>query len=196
MRVAPVGLNFASIWREANCTRNSAVFNHGADIAHLTHGHLTHGHPTGYLPAGFFALLIYLLALEVELKEAIAICTTELIKHPHHEETLDAIEGALKLVEDCSSPRDVVTSGMLGEGWIAEESLAIALYCLLTATDFESGVISAVNHDGDSDSTGAIAGNILGVINGETSVPERWLVNLELEETIIDMAVLMADSRV
>ena len=40
----------------------------------------------------------------------------------------------------------------------------------------EKGV--AVNIDGDSDSTGAIAGNLLGVLNGEDAIPEKWRKNL------------------
>lgn len=46
----------------------------------------------------------------------------------------------------------------LGGGWVAEESLAIGLWCALMASSLEEGVITAVNHGGDSDSTGLIAG--------------------------------------
>lgn len=48
----------------------------------------------------------------------------------------------------------------LGAGWIAEEALAIGIWCALTATSFEQGVINAVNHSGDSDSTGLIASQL------------------------------------
>ena len=51
----------------------------------------------------------------------------------------------------------------LGEGWVAEETLGIAIYCALRyEKNFSGGIIAAVNHDGDSDSTGAVTGNILG----------------------------------
>jgi ADP-ribosylglycohydrolase len=40
-------------------------------------------------------------------------------------------------------------------------AIAIAICCALVARDF-AGVILAVNHDGDSASTGSIAGNLLG----------------------------------
>ena len=42
----------------------------------------------------------------------------------------------------------------------------------------------AVNHSGDSDSTGAIAGNLLGLMLGVAAIPERWLAGLELREEI------------
>ncbi|MFN8027118.1 MAG: ADP-ribosylglycohydrolase family protein [Acidimicrobiia bacterium] len=50
----------------------------------------------------------------------------------------------------------------LGAGWVAEEALAIGVYCALVATDLRAGLLLAVNHSGDSDSTGSIAGNLLG----------------------------------
>jgi ADP-ribosylglycohydrolase len=39
-------------------------------------------------------------------------------------------------------------------------------------------VLEAINIAGDSDSTGCVAGNILGVLNGENAIPERWRKNL------------------
>ena len=58
------------------------------------------------------------------------------------------------------------TLGRLGGGWVGEEALATVVYCALCAADFESAIVIAVNHAGDSDSTGAITGNLLGAANG------------------------------
>ena len=77
----------------------------------------------------------------------------------------------------------------LGEGWVAEETLAIAVYCALKyADDFEKAVIAAVNHDGDSDSTGAVAGNILGASLGYDAIPKKFIENLELKDTVSELA--------
>ncbi|KAA0873513.1 ADP-ribosylglycohydrolase family protein [Nitrincola tapanii] len=70
----------------------------------------------------------------------------------------------------------------------AEETLAISVYCALVARDFRESVILAVNHDGDSDSTGAIAGNLLGTLHGVASIPNAWLEPLELRDVITAMA--------
>jgi ADP-ribosylglycohydrolase len=63
--------------------------------------------------------------------------------------------------------------------------LAIALYCALSAPDeFARGVLLAVNHSGDSDSTGAIAGNLLGLMLGVDAIATRWRDGLELRAEI------------
>ncbi len=72
---------------------------------------------------------------------------------------------------------------------MAEEALAVAVYCALTAEDaFARGVLLAVNHGGDSDSTGAIAGNLLGARLGAGAIPARWLDGLELREVVEQVA--------
>ena len=73
----------------------------------------------------------------------------------------------------------------LGKGWTGDEALAISLYCALVAgDDFARGIRLAVNHSGDSDSTGSITGNILGAILGKEAIPDDWLNRLELEGVI------------
>jgi hypothetical protein len=46
----------------------------------------------------------------------------------------------------------------------------------------------AVNHDGDSDSTAAIAGNLLGAALGVEAIPQRWLSALEARRVIAEVA--------
>ena len=77
----------------------------------------------------------------------------------------------------------------LGEGWVAEETLAIAIYALGRHLDsFEDALIAAVNHDGDSDLTGAVAGNIIGAIVGYDAIPDKFKKNLELHDVILAIA--------
>lgn len=76
-----------------------------------------------------------------------------------------------------------------GAGWVGEEALAISLYCALAAEgDFAKGILLAVNHTGDSDSTGSITGNILGVMQGRAAIPATWLEELELKAVIEEIA--------
>lgn len=77
----------------------------------------------------------------------------------------------------------------LGEGWVGDEALAIAIFSVMRHIDnFEDCIVCAVNHDGDSDSTGAIAGNIIGAILGYSTIPKHYLDNLEIEPVLVSVA--------
>ena len=58
--------------------------------------------------------------------------------------------------------------------------------------DFDSAIITAVNHSGRSAATGALTGAILGAKLGKDALPEFYLESLEgawaLEELASDMA--------
>ncbi|MEN8210209.1 MAG: ADP-ribosylglycohydrolase family protein [Thermodesulfobacteriota bacterium] len=173
MRMAPVGLAYNDAEK---------AFHFGCKLAALTHGH-----HTGYLAAGTFAALISLIISANSLTEAIDDATLILKSNRNHEETLRAIGNALDMVNKYIPGPDVMES--IGAGWIAEEALAISLYCALVASDnLKKGVLLAVNHSGDSDSTGAITGNILGALYGFDIIPEHWLSELELRDLIEEIA--------
>ncbi len=180
MRAAPVGLLAAtqSIPRDE---KRQLAFTTGCEIAALTHGH-----PTGQYPAGVLALLILELIEGSTLLEALALSKLFLRSMPDHEETLEALEVAQVLAQGTDAPSDCIPR--IGEGWVAEEALAIAVFCSLRALSLEDGIIMAVNITGDSDSTGSITGNILGAFYGEHSIPSRWLATLELRDVIRTMA--------
>lgn len=174
MRVAPVGLAYKDAEK---------VFRIGAESAAITHGH-----PSGYLASGFLSTLISRIVsgktLIDALKEAIRILKT----YHDHQECLKAVEHAVECSQKSESTPEMIES--LGVGWVAEEALAISLYCALVANnDFRRGVLLAVNHSGDSDSTGSITGNILGAIYGVDVIPKKWIEELELSNVIEEIAV-------
>lgn len=178
MRVAPVGLAFPDAERS---------FAFGCESAAITHGH-----PSGYLSAGFLAALISQIVSNVPLRRAISDSTRILMKHKDHGECRKAVEAAVELYHGRRpSPGAIKT---LGAGWVAEEALAIGLYCAMAAgDDFRQGVLLAVNHSGDSDSTGAITGNILGAQHGADVIPDEWLADLELKDLIEEIASDLLD---
>ena len=178
MRVAPVGLFWWSFRQHIDVQR---VFEHGCMCAGLTHGH-----PSGYLTGGVLAVVIFELLNGRTLPEALDTAKALLVTHLGHEETLTALDKAIELSQS-EIPHDIAIQE-LGEGWVAEEALAISVYCALVAETFEQGILLAVNHDGDSDSTGAITGNILGVTLGTGAIPARWLESLELRAVIESVA--------
>ncbi|ASD19956.1 ADP-ribosylglycohydrolase family protein [Pseudomonas aeruginosa] len=149
---------------------------------------LTHGHPTGYLAAGIFAdILSRLLLSSCSLKEAMLGSLQQHGSREGMSETRELIELVLVFHEKHIRPSPKVIA-LLGGGWTADEALAIGLWCALMADSFEQGVSWAVNHSGDSDSTGMIAGHLLGIQLGCAGIPERWLASLELREVIEQVA--------
>lgn len=183
MRVAPVGLY----------ARNPEIAGEfGAKIAAITHGHIFSS-LSSYL---FSAMINILKSSECKMNDALnqslilteryfksnKLCQKKEIKEFSKIINL-AVELSAKEIEDTKA----IT--MIGEGWVAEEALAIAIYsCLKYQDNFESVVICAVNHDGDSDSTGAIAGNIIGTYLGYDKIPSYYIDNLELKDVILEVA--------
>ena len=167
MRIAPLGL--AGL-REP--------FELGCDIAAITHGH-----PSGYLAAGALAELIARICDGLTLDRALDVVERIVRRRWRHEEVLEALVAARALAASHAAAGHE-TIATLGAGWVAEEALAISVYCALIARDFAHGVLLAVNHSGDSDSTGAITGNILGAQLGYAALPSGWLQGLELRDTI------------
>lgn len=173
MRMAPVGLF---------CRDAGEAFQLGCECAAITHGH-----PSGYISAGFLAALIALIVSDKTLTEAIDGSIQILQTFPRHEEVFKAVNRALELSRSATPATTAI--GRLGSGWVAEEALAIGIYCALTAdNDFPKGVLAAVNHDGDSDSTAAITGNIIGALHGTKVIPTDWMSGLELKEVIAEIA--------
>lgn len=98
------------------------------------------------------------------------------------------ISKALRLKDNELADWQVI-EGALGGGWVAEETLAIALFCVARhLNNFNDCVVSAVNHGGDSDSTGAVAGNIIGAILGYDAIPQKFIDNLELKDVLVSVA--------
>jgi ADP-ribosylglycohydrolase len=186
MRVAPIGLYVARSYFGFP-EHDRAQFTAEAFAMGCAAAQLTHGHPTGILSAGMFAGIIFELAVGQSLRSAIDVCLELLSERPHHEETKAAVQAALALA-DLENKEGTQNVDKLGYGWVAEEALAIAIFCALAAKSFKSGVIRAVNHDGDSDSTGSMTGNLLGSIHGLDAIPHAWQDAVECGDLVDDIA--------
>ncbi|MCM3882777.1 ADP-ribosylglycohydrolase family protein [Frankia sp. R82] len=140
----------------------------------------THGHPTGIRSTGLFAGLVADLVAGVSLQAAVGRTLDAEGSGIGARETHDALARAVRLAEAATGGPRAEDVAAVGAGWIAEEALAIAVYCALACRgDVVAGLLAAVNHGGDSDSTGAIAGNLLGAAYGSQALPARWVAELE-----------------
>ena len=175
MRVAPAGLMYYK--------NPELAFEVGARCAALTHGS-----PSAYLPAGVHSCIIANLVKGETLTDAVDNAIETLKKYNGNEDTLSLLEDAKKLAKSNISPEAAIK--MLGEGWHGDEAIAISVYCALKSPeDFEKALVMAVNHSGDSDSTGAIVGNILGAYLGEDKIPSKWKNKVELSTELKQLAL-------
>lgn len=160
---------------------------------------LTHGHPLGYIPAGFLADLIHRIITceeDKNLEHLIMNSLKETIIAFEDYRSVKYFESIIKKAIELSKTEqnDLIGIVKLGKGWVAEETAAIAVYsCLRYPDDFKKAMICAVNHNGDSDSTGSVAGNILGAYLGDGAVESAFNVNLlDQYETILQISAQLA----
>lgn len=175
MRVAPVGLLYYK--------NPKLAFEVGAECAALTHGN-----PSAYLAAGVHAAIIAHIINGENIENAIAKSLDILKEYDSHEELLQYIQKAIKLSkQEDIEPAEAIEN--IGSGNRGDEAIAIAIYCALKSPDnFKNAIIMSTNHSGDSDTTAAITGNILGAYLGTDNIPSSWLNNIELMNTISDYA--------
>ncbi|MER7012556.1 ADP-ribosylglycohydrolase family protein [Saccharopolyspora sp. NPDC000359] len=149
---------------------------------------LTHGHPTARLSAGALAFLVSRLLAGEPLGTAVDEVLDQLAPHSGHEEVTRRISAAVRLSrEGRVPPTDLERS--LGTGSTAAESLAIGLHAaLISDGDFDAALPVSVNHSGNSATTGAVCGSLVGAVAGARRIPERWTSELELHEVIERLA--------
>lgn len=216
MRIAPIALAFDK------CPSGNAQEEFNYQSTNIIHSaceaaRLTHLHPLGFLPAGLMAFLLY------EILHSPDAITPQWIKSTVFEglwyldNTVDSVRGVtykqlyhkkldelnimtlrtVKLAEEADNDVDAIKK--LGQGWTADEAWYIALYCCIRHLDsVHDAIIAAVNHDGDSDSTGAIAGNIMGAIHGYQSIKSQNLFcpaghKLETTLELLDVILTISD---
>ena len=188
MRVAPIPL-YATVDNRMDIMEADKLAGDAAEI--------THQHPLGYIPAALMAHVIYCLTLDKTptrqsldqyIREGMKAMEKLFPSYPYDVKYMGELaDKAIALAE--SNQPDVTNIESIGGGWTGEEALAIALYCATRHFDnFEQALIAAVNHAGDSDSTGAVTGNILGAAIGYRNIPQFFWDDLELHDVILHMA--------
>ena len=189
MRVAPVGLyGAAHDWSPADTARLAG------ELAELTHLH-----PLSTYSSATLAVIVQLCAssedtVDKEMFKGIVDKSLKIVSDVYGadaaamDEFRKIVGNAMSLEDDPQSDRQIIED-RIGEGWVAEETLAIALFSTLRhVDDFTGCLISAVNHGGDSDSTGAVAGNIIGAILGDDAIPGKFKKEIQLRDLLLHAA--------
>lgn len=199
MRTAPVAL-YGAVWRNKSEeeTPEGRISNiKDVDMLAADAAEITHQHPLGWLPSALEAHLIYRLVqndnptvadFKAYLAEGYEMLESIYPAQMNYITELRALtDKALSLVDSPAS--DVENIEAIGEGWTGDEALAMAIYCTVKYFDnFEQAMIASVNHKGDSDSTGAVTGNILGAVVGYDAIPQHFKDTLELHDVILHVA--------
>lgn len=193
MRTAPLG--FLRSLRTGESILGAPLLR-GAEAAAITHGH-----PMGWVPAGMLSDMVdrCLYGEYPSLRELIEDSLKETVSFfadvPGIGDFEELMRSAIRLAErPADGPREIASVDepairSLGGGWVGDEALAIAVYAALRyPSDLKACLRAAVNHGGDSDSTGAIAGNILGAWLGMAGIPEDWLSHIELADRIEELS--------
>ena len=189
MRVAPIALFGLG---EDRLSSMEAMDKLAAEAAEMTHQN-----PLGYIPAAMMVHIIYRLATDsAPTRDALYAYTEEAMKtmdtlYPAYASSMEYMRMLVKkaFTFAASDLSDNEAVELIGGGWVGDEALAIALYCAAKHfDDFEKAMIAAVNHAGDSDSIGSIAGNILGAAIGYEALPEFYKKDLELHDVILEIA--------
>lgn len=180
LRAVPIGLSYSD---------DPA---HILDLAANTAA-LTHGHKLAWISSGAFALLVsHIVHEELSIAEALKK-TLKALEESFPDsrtvvyELLRKIRPAVSLASSASSDLDAIHA--LGEGWVAEEALAIGLLSALRhENDIAGAMTFAANHGGNSNTTAAIAGMLVGARIGFSAIPDRFVDRLELVDVILELA--------
>ena len=159
-------------------------------VAHAT-GICTHGHPAADAASIGAAYLVKLALDGVPPENMIPdlLSFTERIS--------DEWDEAVLKIEQCLDWEDEEKAlSFLGEGWVGEEAVALALYCFLKYPDsYEKIVIRGANTNGDSDSIACIGGSISGAYLGIEAIPDDWISRIEKSQYLADLAERLAGKK-
>jgi ADP-ribosylglycohydrolase/protein-tyrosine phosphatase len=173
MRTAPIGLIDGATPELAMALGDAA-------------GALTHGHVDGWLPGGALSAMVRFIAQGEAVGPAAHHTLRLLAEHPHADHRAAINSGTVRLLTtalqllDGGAPDHSEIFSRLGEGWTGDEALAIGVYAACAADSFKDAVRLAANHDGDSDSTASIAGQLYGARHGIMALPHDWVRRLDM----------------
>lgn len=158
---------------------------------------VTHGHPGGVLPSGWMSALLYVLvnneqstftSWDALLRKIAAEIEVFISKLPPaykdaHAELYDKLCTTLTLQD--LTPSTLVRH--LGEGWVGDEALFIALYAAADASSWDEMLWISTNHNGDSDSTASLAAQLWVARHGLPEEVKPTLSRLDAYKAIRDL---------
>ncbi|MHA1226313.1 MAG: ADP-ribosylglycohydrolase family protein [Candidatus Hodarchaeales archaeon] len=176
MRAAPLGIWYAEKIGE-ELKNGKKIYHEELKRVSKIQSEITHNHKaaTAAALAGSYAVALAFNDVKpLDMLPLILHYCSDI--HPDFDSELEKLES---IIEKGGMIEDYRAIKALGGGWVGEEAFGIAMYSVIRyPDDFVKCLQVAVNHDGDSDSTGCIAGAIIGALNGYTQIPQDWIKSL------------------
>ncbi len=131
---------------------------------------LTHGHPRCQIACALFVEIAAALARGVEIRGAVTQsqrAVSEIVK--------SQFPGEWSNVQRLFNNRIGIldAADLSGSGYVID-CLEASIWCALSSSSYQEGVLKAVNLGDDTDTTGAVAGALLGLRFGRESIPQVW----------------------
>lgn len=210
MRVAPLALRTDWTWEQM------------AGAAQLQAA-MTHGHPTAAAAAHLTAYAVRLLLEDVcppgeslvDMLMAYALAQ----RHVYRAEWLGPLWEQWPGKTPVYTPQEFIARGWMevydalgniygmprngaqdpcdvgGEGWTAEEALAVAVHTLLCFPDDPADALRrAAFTGGDSDSIASITGALVGAVHGRRGFPKHWVGNLEYRAQLDSLSARLVNA--
>ncbi|MFL6277936.1 MAG: ADP-ribosylglycohydrolase family protein, partial [Blastocatellia bacterium] len=131
---------------------------------------LTHGHPRCQIACALFVEIAAALVRSVEIRGAVTQsqqAVSEIVKSRFPRES----SNVQRLFDNGIGTLDA--TDISGSGYVID-CLEASIWCALSSRSYQDGVLKAVNLGDDTDTTGAVAGALLGLRFGRESIPQVW----------------------
>lgn len=137
---------------------------------------MTHAHPRSILACWLYSAIVRHVLHGATLTEAI-------------KETMQKYGGMpeIKHYARLNNLQDLTEDEIRSSGYVVD-TLEAALWCALTTDNCKKCVLKAVNLGEDTDTIGAIAGGLAGIMYGFDAIPAEWVNALQRKEYVLDMA--------
>lgn len=141
---------------------------------------LTHAHERSLIACGIYDFLV-----------------RELIKHPEKLSVNTALKKAEKYYADYKEIKhykrifdekfiDTDINLIKSSGYVVD-TLEAAIWCLLNTYSYKECVLKSVNLGEDTDTVGAVAGGLAGILYGYDSIPKEWINTLIKNDMISNL---------
>ena len=156
----------------------------GVDELEIIHefSALTHGHIISKMSCGIYSLIAAQILSGKNISTAFALGMNDAKTFYG---TDDTFKNFSRLCDEnfAALPEDDISSS----GYVVD-TLEAALWCLLNTDDYKTLALKAVNLGGDTDTVGAIAGGLAGILYGTESIPAEWLATLKRRDYLKKLA--------